>query len=354
MATRRDSADTRNPSMVAALLGRTHPGTVRDAWWLAEFRFRLDAFARAEPDRSVQDIDSSTVEKVFGHPAVGSIARADPVDSPHAWVPVRAALGLSPQPANTDVIADLRATENWPGASVYLPGTGLVYDTATASTRSLDIVDGLELNNVDRLLVAQSDHVDTVLSDGWSTMVRAAQTFITGLGSPGFGEVSALTTVVVPLLQRDGAAFGRSSRFEIESGSVTDAIGAAFISPGTGEPVSFAEALIHESYHNLFNMALDLHDFAEDDSREFYAPWKGTTRPTRAVLHGIVAFSAVMRFWRRIGETNSDWSEYADEVAGRRAAEVLGAATAVASAAALTDLGTELIEAAITDARLTA
>ncbi|MFC3963111.1 aKG-HExxH-type peptide beta-hydroxylase [Nocardia jiangsuensis] len=334
--------------LVSALLGRVHPGGVRAAWWGGEYRFRLDRFAAVFPEAADSGADAATLGKVFAHPVVGAIARSEAADGRDDWRPVRAALRVDAALDGGGVVAELGTGA--PGRRVHLPGTGLVCDTGTGELRRLAVVDGLEVNNIDPSLSVWSDHVDTDLTFDWCTLVRAAQAFIAELGDPDFTDAISLTTVLVPLLQRDGAEFGRSSRFEIESGSVTSAVGAALISPGTGDAVNFAEAMVHESYHNLFNMALELDAFEQPNAAEFYAPWKGTTRPTRAVLHGIVAFSAIMRFWRQIGRTRTDWSKYADELVARRSEQVLGAASAVLSAGVLTDLGEEFAAAAVADA----
>lgn len=337
--------------LVAALLGRVEPGPVRDAWSRNELALRIRALAAALPSFQADKVPLATLTKVFAHPAVGSIARSDAANSPHAWAPVSAALRVCMHDY-ASVISELRHSELWKDQSVHLPGTGLVCATATGEMRTLDVIGGIEVNNVDRALTSWTDHVDANVTDDWRVMVRDAVAFIADLGIPDFTNAASLTTVLVPLLQRDGSEFGRSSKLEIENGSVTDAVGAAYISPGTGDPVCFAEALIHESYHNLFNMALDIEDFEMETSEEFYSPWKGTTRPTRAVLHGIVAFSSVMRFWQHLGETETSWSKYAAESVARRAEEILEAAAAVLSGGVLTDVGAELAEAAASDARV--
>ncbi|MEV6072038.1 HEXXH motif-containing putative peptide modification protein [Nocardia sp. NPDC052001] len=351
MTTNGDVVDIDIPHLVSTLLGRIQPGAVRDAWWRNEYAFRLQTFASALPESTPDDVDYSTLTKVFRHPAVGSIARSEVAASSMSWAPVCAALRICAAHEYADATAELCGAELWANSSVHLPGTGLVCETATGSLRSLDVIGGLEVNNADQALNIWSDHVDAHVTSLWRTVVSDALGFITDLGNPDFINVASLTTVLVPLLQRDGSDFGRDSRYEIESGSVTDAVGAAFISPGIGDPACFAEALVHESYHNLFNMALEIGDFEKENAEEFYSPWKGATRPTRAVLHGIVAFSAVMRFWRQVSERQVEWATFADELVARRAEEVFESATAVLSAGVLTELGTALAEAAASDAR---
>lgn len=331
-------------------MGRADPGLVRDVWAQREFAFRLETYGAAVPPPESGAVPAEALGRVFAHPAVGSMARSGSALLPEHWAPVDAALRVL---AGDDVgaIAVLRDRGVPLAGGVHLPGAAVVCDPVAETMRALDVVGGIELNNVEPAFTAWSDHVDPAVTDEWRALVRDSAALIAELDNPDFTNATALTTVVVPLLQRDGEAYGRSSKFEIESGSLTDAVGMAYVSPGTWDRASFAEAMVHESYHNLFNMALELGEFELDNAAEFYAPWKGTTRPTRAVLHGIVAFSAVMRFWQHLSNIHGDWSTYADELVSRRAAEVLQSATAVLAAGVLSGAGEELAEAAAADAQ---
>ncbi|MCP2159257.1 HEXXH motif-containing protein [Williamsia serinedens] len=336
-------------NLVPALLGRIDPEPVRVAWAEREFALRLETYGAASPLPESQLAPPEAIRKVFSHPAVGSMARAGSA-APKHWAPVVAALQLL---AGDEVgaIAALRSRGVLTAGGVHLPGTASVWDHSAKTMRALEVVNGFELNNIEPAFNAWSDHVDPNITGEWRALVSDSAALIAELDNRDFINATALTTVVVPLLQRDGKAYGRTSKFEIESGSLTDAVGMAYISPGTWDRVSFAEAMVHESYHSLFNMALELCEFELENEAEFYAPWKGATRPTRAVLHGIVAFSAVMRFWIHLSKTRSVASTRANELISRRANQVLQSATAVLAAGVLTSAGEELAEAAVEDAR---
>lgn len=176
----------------------------------------------------------------------------------------------------------------------------------------------------------------------WRELLTAALAVLDGHERVVVDLLGSAVSVVVPLLQRDGRLVGRP-RFEIESGSVSTAVGAVFLSPGDWDPRQFAEALVHEAHHQLLNAALMAFDFVGDHEAEMASPWKPGPRPASALLHGIVAFSAVRRFW--IQEALRGGGTYGE--IDRRGVQVLEAAEVVLGSRALTDLGVELVEEAV-------
>ncbi len=336
-------------SIASILLGRAHPGPVSDAWWQNEYELRLRTLTGAVPELRDYGVDPIALARVLGHPTVGLRARAASAESANHWAPVTAALRLHADGVDA-AIDELRSTEKWADRVVHLPGTGLVCDMSTGTIRSLPIVGGIEVNGRDHDLTSWSDHVDVDPTADWVALVTEGLAFVGELDEPEFADATSLTTVVVPLQQRDGGIVGRS-RYEIESGSVADAVGAVFLSPGDGDRVYFAEALVHESYHHLLNAAVHIVAFELKNDQMLCSPWKPMPRPVLALLHGIVAFSSVMRFWRRVSEVRADWSSFADQLVARRAREILDASTTLLEAEVLTAAGSELVVAAASDAR---
>lgn len=74
-------------------------------------------------------------------------------------------------------------------------------------------------------------------------------------------------------------------------------LSAVFISPRLGDPVSLAEALVHEARHNRLHM-LERRGrlFENDNACRYWSPWKQTERPFRGIIHGTYSFIGVGRF----------------------------------------------------------
>jgi HEXXH motif-containing protein len=58
-----------------------------------------------------------------------------------------------------------------------------------------------------------------------------------------------------------------------------------------------AEAVVHESAHNLLNAVLHARDVRFADQPVWYSPWKRTDRPAFGIVHAIFAFSALVDYW---------------------------------------------------------
>lgn len=157
--------------------------------------------------------------------------------------------------------------------------------------------------------------------------------------------VDLLARAVVPLQQRDGRIAGRP-QFEIESGSVTGAVGALYLSPGDGNEVMFAEALVHESFHQLLNAAIVVVNFALTDEAAMTSPFKPEPRPPIAVLHGIVAFGAVRRFWQRMAALRPEWELHGMAEVARRSEQINCACATLMDSDVLTRTGEAVVTAA--------
>ncbi|TVQ85315.1 MAG: hypothetical protein EA400_15595 [Chromatiaceae bacterium] len=76
----------------------------------------------------------------------------------------------------------------------------------------------------------------------------------------------------------------------------------------TAEPVTLAEDLIHEFYHNrLFGLEeqgdfLSVRDFDPVADEQFYSPWREDPRPLYGLLHATYVFERVLDYWLAVFE----------------------------------------------------
>jgi HEXXH motif-containing protein len=143
------------------------------------------------------------------------------------------------------------------------------------------------IHNLDRL---HEERWLAQLADGAGLLVR---------DHPGFAKVLAgVVRSVFPQTDRKLAI-----RFRPQSASSGDMIGAVEMSP-PHDPRELAGTLVHEGYHNILNaIMLATPLFQKDPARpdrieELYAPWRDDPRHAFGLLHGIVSFLGVARFWQ--------------------------------------------------------
>lgn len=276
----------RAAEVTAALLGQGAPDALLDAWWQVECPLRS----------ATCDLPSAVVR----HPAAGLAAR-----------------GLCP------------------------------WSEVTGSADPVPVVAGIELNATSAALVACASAPVATVTPAWVDLLTAALAVLADAGVVDRRLLGTVTTVVVPQTQRDGRLVDRP-RFEIESGSVTGAVGAVYLSPGRWDPLLFAEALIHESFHQLLNAAAQAVTFTRDDQVTLASPWKPQPRPPMAVLHGIVAFSSVARFWMTMApHLVGDGAAAARAQATRRTSQVATAGATLLDAGVLSPLGADLTRTAL-------
>lgn len=146
---------------------------------------------------------------------------------------------------------------------------------------------GDPIHNLDRL---HEEQWLARLAEGVSLLVR---------DHPGFAKVLAgVVHSVFPQPDRKLAI-----RFRTQSASSGDMIGAIEMSP-PHDPRELAGTLVHEGYHNILNaIMLATPLFQKDPARpdrieELYAPWRDDPRHAFGLLHGIVSFLGVARFWQ--------------------------------------------------------
>ena len=74
----------------------------------------------------------------------------------------------------------------------------------------------------------------------------------------------------------------------------------------TNHPLHYAESILHESVHSLFNsflqaMEINLSNHTPN-GRELYSPWKDQKRPAFGLVHAIITFSVIYDFYRVLRE----------------------------------------------------
>lgn len=84
-----------------------------------------------------------------------------------------------------------------------------------------------------------------------------------------------------------------------------------FVTSAVVNPLTLADDLIHETYHNrLFALEEQVRFFEHDDARRdarHYSPWRDDPRPLFGVFHAFYVFTRVLRFWRLVhGDLGED------------------------------------------------
>ncbi|TWA91971.1 HEXXH motif-containing protein [Azospirillum brasilense] len=77
----------------------------------------------------------------------------------------------------------------------------------------------------------------------------------------------------------------------------------------TQSVLQMAEAILHESCHNLLNDVLAARSVHIDDTDTYFSPWRGTQRPASGFLHAVFVFSIVMQFLKTARFADKDQSE---------------------------------------------
>jgi hypothetical protein len=67
------------------------------------------------------------------------------------------------------------------------------------------------------------------------------------------------------------------------------------------DPLYYAESLVHESAHSLFNYYYQLFQI-EVDNTLYWSPWRKSNRPVFGVLHGAWAFTYVYHFYDQLSK----------------------------------------------------
>ncbi|MET7424302.1 HEXXH motif-containing putative peptide modification protein [Dactylosporangium sp. NPDC005555] len=336
------------PDADAVLAGDASPGPWLDRWWVEETALRTAALRRAADVYSDHwwsvafALDAPETFAALRHPVAGMLGRSlldydrplDP-DAVTSAYPMAMAMLVEAGEVRPDRVS----------GCAYLPGSRV----APPGARPLPVIgEGswtIEINACDPLLARFADPRDDLSTTraAWAGVGAAAGQVLRRAGSDAAASVAALTQVLVPLRQRDGRIIGRPE-FEIQSCSVSSAPGVVYASLGRPDPWYTAEVLVHEATHQLVEVVAALTPLTQDDTVRLPSPWKEEPRPPAALLHGIAAFGAVMRFWHRAGRLPDAPPAAPDEVS-RRARQVLTAcATARSAAHAYTPVALAMIE----------
>ena len=145
--------------------------------------------------------------------------------------------------------------------------------------------------------------------EGWQRTLDGAWRILAQHHPDRAAAIAAGLTAVVPLAHQ-GGNHGVSA-------TATDAFGAVAMSP-PGDPLLFAETLVHEFQHAKLGALLDLVPLYDTGGDErYYAPWRDDPRPLGGLLQGVYAYLGVTDFWRRQllatavdGPTNADFAEF--------------------------------------------
>lgn len=130
-------------------------------------------------------------------------------------------------------------------------------------------------------------------TDAWygaDVPARAASLIERAFGSTG-EELAKLVHTLVPLKLLNSDSFASSTN--------RAAPGALYVM-ATSRPEMLAEMIVHEAGHTWLNTWGDRGLVIRDEAHAMLlpSPFTGTDRPLLGVLHGVVAFSWIMRFWR--------------------------------------------------------
>jgi uncharacterized protein len=131
----------------------------------------------------------------------------------------------------------------------------------------------------------------------WETALTGAWAILTASHSADVPEIRAAIRTVVPLTSPLSGTVSDSS---------PEAFGAVAMSLPL-DPVTGAEALVHETQHLKLGALLDLAEMTlPDDGRRYYAPWRDDPRPVSGLFQGAYAHLGVTAFWRRQRLTPGD------------------------------------------------
>ena len=118
------------------------------------------------------------------------------------------------------------------------------------------------------------------------------------------------------------------------------------LEPGPLDRLRLAEELVHECMHLQLTLIEARLPLLHGTEELHPSPWQGRLRPTRGVLHGFYVFAALDTFFSRLLARGGLDPTEAAHVRARRcsiAAELLVAASALATSCELTDEGRSLV-----------
>lgn len=164
------------------------------------------------------------------------------------------------------------------------------------------------------------------IDDAWDLLVTGYRDFAE--------ELSEGVSVIVP--------FGPWSSMEGASSPI--AYGAIAVSRKKST-FELAETLIHEMQHSKLNTLLEFAELQVPGSGKLgYAPWRDDPRPTSGILHGVLAFTTAVEFWRGQRHAECPARRLADFHYAYRKRQVRHTIASLVAAEDLTDLGHRFVE----------
>lgn len=110
------------------------------------------------------------------------------------------------------------------------------------------------------------------------------------------------------------------------------------------DPSNLAVGLVHEFQHGKLGALLDLVPLCvPDDSKRFYAPWRGDPRPLGGLLQGAYAYVGVTDFWNVERQVEHKTRSYAHVEFARWREQVRRAVDVIAASGQLTDEGVDFV-----------
>lgn len=246
------------------------------------------------------------------------------------------------------VISD-GCVQDWPITTTprSLPNEGPVWKEAERLiSRSGDLVLDLRLEDADPCLSRLSSTAGALVGedrDEWrNRLSRAWQILVRRHREVAHALASSLSALVPLRAPDDGSTISAASGW---------AWGAIALSL-PGDPVTFAETMIHEFRHLALGAAEDIHALISGDRADaYYSPWRDDPRPLSGMLQGCYAFCGVAAFWRRERYVGTATQRRRAELAfALRSSEVHRVVEVLAKSASLTGKGKAIVEAMRTQA----
>jgi len=180
----------------------------------------------------------------------------------------------------------------------------------------------------------------------WGDTPRQATALLErALGEAG-AELPSLVSTLVP--------FGATDDETFSSFSSAVAPGALYLT-ATSRPEMLAELIIHEAGHTWLNVQDERGAVLEEDAGDLLlaSPFRGTDRPIMGLVHGVVSFGWIRRYWQGLMDAGiSEYAETAEARLMRVTAQIDEAIlTLKATGSAVTSHGWELIETAARPSR---
>jgi HEXXH motif-containing protein len=293
-------AQAADPSVVAGLLGLPHIGswghdclTCLDTGLPPDFGYLAPVAAAAAVRLGIPfDLDVQVRDGRVPLPGLGCLEVAD-----HGgWIRLSSDGERLRAGGHTDVPCPLLVPDDGSGRTVpHWRGTPLV--RVVADGRAWEVL----LETADRHLDRYSLPVHTVMAAAevtrWRQLLQAAWELLVRHHEWAAGPIAEGVRVIVPL----------EPQSDLDSETSPAAFGAIATSCPP-HPVSMAETLVHEFQHTKLCGLMDMLPLTVPCAERGYAPWREDPRPLSGILHGVYAFTGIVRFWdvqRRL-ETEPD------------------------------------------------